>query len=149
MKSLAVIIAEQGEPSKMKLEEVEIGEPGAGEILVRHTAIGLNYMDVYQRSGHYALPLPSRLGLEAAGKVDAVGSGVTEFKPGDRVAYAGGPPGAYAQNRIMTTGKVVKIPDGVSDEQAAAAMLKGMTLLNGCRLLRLRQMVRDFKPRRF
>lgn len=127
MQTRVVTIAEQGEPSNMQLENAEIGEPGPDEILIRHTAIGLNYMDVYQRSGHYPLSLPSGLGLEAAGTVEAIGDAVTEFSLGDRVAYAGGPPGSYAEHRIMTTQKVVKIPDGISNEQAAAVMMKGMT----------------------
>jgi NADPH2:quinone reductase len=127
MQTRIVTIAEQGEPSVMQLENVEIGEPGPDEILIHHTAIGLNYMDVYQRSGHYPLTLPSGLGLEAAGTVEAVGDAITEFSPGDRVAYAGGPPGSYAEHRIMTAGKAVKIPDAINDEQAAAVMMKGMT----------------------
>lgn len=127
MQTRVVTIAEQGEPSKMQLEKVAIGDPGPDEILIHHTAIGLNYMDVYQRSGHYPLTLPSGLGLEAAGAVEAVGDAITEFSPGDRVAYGGGPPGAYAEHRIIRAEKAVRIPDGISSEQAAAVMMKGMT----------------------
>jgi NADPH2:quinone reductase len=110
-------------------------EPGAGEVLVRHTAIGLNYQDVYHRSGFYPLPLPSGIGTEAAGVVERVGPGVTDLRAGDRIVYAGGTPGAYASHRVVPAARVVKIPDGISDEVAAAVMLKGMTveyLLNRC-----------------
>jgi NADPH:quinone reductase len=117
-----------GGPEVLQFESVSVGDPGAGEVRLRHTAIGLNYIDTYQRSGLYKLPLPSGLGGEAAGVVEAVGSGVTEFKTGDRVAYSGGPPGAYAEMRVMPIDRLVKLPDGVSDRAAATLMLKGLTV---------------------
>jgi NADPH2:quinone reductase len=123
---------EQGPPEVMKYEDVEIGPPGAGEIQMRHEVIGLNYIDTYHRSGLYKLPLPSGVGSEGAGVVEAVGSGVTEFKPGDRVNYASGTPlapvGSYAEMRNVPAARVVKTPDGITFEQAAAMMLKGMTV---------------------
>jgi NADPH2:quinone reductase len=112
-----------------------VSEPALGEVLVRHTAIGLNYQDAYHRSGFYPLPLPSGVGTEAAGVVERVGPGVTDLRAGDRIVYAGGTPGAYAGRRAVPAARVVKIPDGISDEVAAAVMLKGMTveyLLNRC-----------------
>lgn len=123
----AIQFDKTGGPSVLKWREVKLGKPKKGEALVRHTAIGLNYIDTYQRSGLYPLPLPSGLGLEGAGVVEAVGAGVTHVKPGDRVAYAGGMPGAYAEARVMGADKLVKIPAKISDEQAAAMMLQGMT----------------------
>jgi len=128
MKVKAVRFHKPGAPAVMKWEDVTLGKPKTGEALVRHTAVGLNYIDTYQRSGLYPLPMPSGIGLEAAGVVEAVGRGVKHVKPGDRVAYAGGPPGAYAEARLMPADKLVKIPSGISDEQAAAMMLKGMTV---------------------
>src|ERR1700675_3428947 len=124
----AIRMHEQGPPDVMKWEDVEIGPPGAGEIQVRHQAVGLNYIDTYHRSGLYKLPLPSGIGLEAAGVVEAVGPGVTDIAKGDRVAYCGGPPGAYAEVRVMPADKLVKLPDGVSDRSAATLMLKGLTV---------------------
>ncbi|WP_422929905.1 quinone oxidoreductase family protein [Singulisphaera sp. PoT] len=120
-------ITETGGPEVLKWEDVEVGEPGEGQARIRHTAIGVNYIDTYHRSGLYPLPLPTGLGSEAAGVVEAVGPGVTVVKPGDRVAYAGGPPGSYAEARLIPAQLLVKIPGGVSDEIAAAVMLKGMT----------------------
>ena len=112
----------------MRWEEIDVGEPGAGEVLLKQTAVGLNFIDVYHRSGAYKLPqLPGSIGMEAAGIVEAVGSGVTEFKPGDRVAYAGYAPGAYTERRIMPDHRLVPVPDGIEDRQAAAMMLQGMT----------------------
>jgi len=116
-----------GGPDVLSWDSVEVAAPGAGEALVRHTAVGLNYIDTYHRSGLYPMPLPSPIGLEAAGVVEAVGSGVSHLAKGDRVAYAGGPLGAYSEARIMPADKLVKVPDGISDETAAAMMLKGMT----------------------
>ena len=127
MQANAIRIEKQGGPEVMALKSVEVGDPGAGEARVKHTAVGLNYIDVYHRTGVYPLPMPSGIGLEGAGVVEAVGEGVSHIKAGDRVAYAGGPLGAYSQARVMPADKLVKIPDGVSDEQAAAMMLKGMT----------------------
>jgi NADPH2:quinone reductase len=117
-----------GGPEVLSVENALVGKPKRGEARVRHTAIGLNYIDTYHRSGLYPLPLPTGVGLEGAGVVEAVGAGVTHVKVGDRVAYAGGPPGAYAQERVMPANKLVKIPKGVSDEDAAAMMLKGLTV---------------------
>jgi NADPH2:quinone reductase len=130
-----VRFAAPGGPEVLKIETVEIADPGAGEILVRNKAIGVNYQDVYQRSGLYPLPLPSGVGTEAAGVVEKVGSGVRVVKVGDRVAYAGGAIGAYAELRNVPAERVVKLPDGMPEEQAAAMMLKAMTveyLLNRC-----------------
>lgn len=112
----------------MKWEEVKLGKPKKGQALIRHTAIGLNYVDTYQRSGMYPMPMPSGLGMEAAGVVEAVGAGVKHVKPGDRVAYGSGAPGAYSEARNMDAAVLVKIPRGISDEAAAAMMLKGMTV---------------------
>jgi NADPH2:quinone reductase len=112
----------------LSFEDVVVGKPGRGEARIRHTAIGLNFIDTYHRSGLYPLPLPSGIGLEGAGVVEAVGAGVSHVKPGDRVAYAGGPTGAYAEERVMPAEKLVKVPRGVSDDEAAAVMLKGLTV---------------------
>ncbi len=124
----AVRIETTGGPDVLQWVDVEVGEPGEGQVRIRQTAVGLNYIDTYQRSGLYPVPLPGGIGLEAAGVVEAVGPGVSHVKAGDRVAYAGGPPGAYAQARVMPAAPLVKVPDGVSDEQAAATLLKGMTV---------------------
>ena len=99
--SRAVRIDQNGGPEELKLVEVQVGEPGPGEIRIRHKAVGLNYIDVYQRSGLYALPMPLQLGMEASGVVEAVGDGVTHLKPGDRAAYASQPPGSYCELRVM------------------------------------------------
>jgi NADPH2:quinone reductase len=123
----AIRITQTGGPEVMSWEEVAVGEPGEGQARVRHTAVGVNYIDTYHRSGLYPLPLPTGLGLEAAGVVEAVGPGVTVVKPGDRVAYAGGGPGSYAEVRVLPAGVLVPIPEGVTDQTAAAIMLKGMT----------------------
>lgn len=123
-----VIIEEFGGPRNMKLVDVEVGDPGPGEIRIRHEAIGLNYIDTYHRTGLYPLELPHGLGMEAAGIVEAVGEGVTHLAPGMRAAYAANPPGAYASARVMSAAQVVPLPDGVSFEVAAAAMLQGMTV---------------------
>lgn len=127
MKTTAVKLREQGSAEKMQLEEVELNAPGAGEVLLEQTAIGLNYMDVYQRSGYYPLDLPSGLGLEAAGKVLEIGPGVEDVAVGDRVVY--GPVlGAYAHHRLAPAARMIKIPDSISDEVAAAVLMKGMTV---------------------
>jgi NADPH2:quinone reductase len=112
----------------MKWEEVAVGDPGPGEARVRHTAVGVNYIDTYHRSGLYKLPLPTGIGSEAAGVVEAVGSGVTGVKTGDRVAYCLGPPGAYSEVRVLPAMRLVKLPDGISDRVAATLMLKGFTV---------------------
>lgn len=127
MQARAVIIQETGGPEQMKVETVEVGAPGEGQVAIKQTAIGLNFLDCYQRAGVYPMQVPSGLGQEGAGIIDAVGPGVEGFGVGDRVAYAGGPPGAYADYRLIPAAAIVKIPDGVTDEQAAALMLKGMT----------------------
>ncbi len=123
----AIIIEQTGGPEQMRLVDVQVGEPGAGEIRIRHHAVGLNFIDVYQRSGVYALPLPLQLGMEAAGVVEAVGLGVTHLKVGDRAAYASQPPGAYCEMRVMPAKCVCKLPDAISFETGAAMMLKGLT----------------------
>ena len=123
----AIRIYATGGPEVLVWEEVHVGEPGAGEARVRHTAIGLNYVETYIRSGLYPSSLPSSLGTEAAGVVEAVGPGVTHVKVGDRVAYSGGPQGAYSEVRVMPADRLVVLPDGISNQQAAAMMLKGMT----------------------
>ncbi len=120
-------IAAVGGPEVMTTVEGELAQPGPGEALIRHTAIGLNYIDTYHRTGLYPVDLPSGLGIEAAGVVEAVGSDVTEIGPGDRVAYAGGPVGAYSQARVMPAAPLVPLPDNIEDVQAAAMMLKGLT----------------------
>jgi NADPH2:quinone reductase len=123
----AIRITETGGPEVLRWDDIDVGEPGEGQARVRHTAVGVNFIDTYYRSGLYPLPLPSGLGSEAAGVVEAVGPGVTVIRPGDRVAYAGGPPGSYAEARVLPAAILVPIPDGVADQTAAAVMLKGMT----------------------
>lgn len=117
-----------GGPEVLKLESVDVAQPGAGEVRVRNTAIGVNFIDTYQRSGHYPLSLPSGLGSEAAGVVEAVGSGVDWLKPGDRVGGCTGPIGAYSTERVMPADRLVKLPDGIEARTAAAMMLKGLTV---------------------
>jgi NADPH2:quinone reductase len=124
----AIRIHKTGGPEVLQFESVSVGDPGPGEARVRHSAVGLNYIDTYHRSGLYKLALPSGIGSEAAGVVEAVGSGVTDVKAGDRVAYSGGPLGAYADARVMPVDRLVKIPEGVSDRSAATLMLKGLTV---------------------
>lgn len=124
----AIRIHENGGPEVLRLVETTVGRPGPGEVRLRHTAIGLNFVDVYQRSGLYKTQLPTGLGSEAAGVVEETGPGVTEFSVGDRVAYNTGPLGAYSTERIFPAARLVKLPDGTSDEVAAAVMLKGMTV---------------------
>lgn len=124
--TMGIRIHETGGPEVLRWEEVEVGRPGTGEARVRQTAAGLNFIDVYQRSGLYTLPLPAVLGSEAAGVVEEVGEGVSEVRPGDRVAYAG-VAGAYAQARLIRADRLVSLPADISDRAAAAMMLKGMT----------------------
>jgi len=124
----AIRIHENGGPEVLRLEEVKLAEPGPGQARVRLTAIGVNFIDTYHRTGLYKLPLPAGLGVEGAGVVEAVGPGVTHAQVGDRVAYVARPPGAYAEAAIVASDRLVRIPDGVSDEVAAAVMLKGMTV---------------------
>ncbi len=124
----AIRIHTPGGPEALVWEDVAVGDPGPGEARVRHTAVGLNYIDTYHRSGVYKLPLPTGIGQEAAGVVEAVGAGVTDLKPGQRVAYGTGPIGAYSEVRTMPADRLVPLPDGVSDRDAAAMMLKGLTV---------------------
>ena len=126
--SRAVRIDEHGGPEKLKLVDVTVGEPGPGEIRIRHKAVGLNYIDVYQRAGLYALPMPLQMGMEASGVIEAVGEGVTHLKVGDRAAYASQPPGSYCELRVMPAKCVCKLPDAISFETGAAMMLKGLTV---------------------
>ena len=123
----AIQIDQAGGPEQLKSVTVEVGDPGPGEIRVRHKAIGLNFIDVYQRSGLYPFPMPLRLGMEASGVVEAVGDGVTHLKAGDRVAYASNPPGSYSEARVMPAKTVCVLPDAISFETGAAMMLKGLT----------------------
>ncbi|ONX88180.1 quinone oxidoreductase family protein [Burkholderia cenocepacia] len=123
----AIRYDQPGGPDVMKWVDVEVGAPKAGEVRIRQHAVGLNYIDVYFRTGLYPQPLPGGLGMEAAGEVTAVGDGVTAFKAGDRVAYVGQPPGAYAQERVMPAERIVKLPDGIGYDDAASVMLQGLT----------------------
>lgn len=123
----AIRIEKNGGPETMALKEVDLPAPGPGEITVRAKAIGINFIDTYHRSGLYPVKLPSGIGMEAAGVVEALGEGVTQFAKGDRVAYASGPVGAYAEAHNVSAASAAKVPDGVLDEEAAAMMLKGMT----------------------
>jgi NADPH2:quinone reductase len=125
--SRAIRIDQNGGPEQLKQVSMQVGDPGAGEIRIRHHAVGLNFIDVYQRSGLYALPMPLQLGMEAAGVVEAVGEGVTHLKVGDRAAYASQPPGSYCELRVMPAKCVCKLPDAISFETGAAMMLKGLT----------------------
>ena len=123
----AVRYHKQGGPEVLQLDDVQVGEPAAGQVRIRHTAIGVNFVDTYQRSGLYPMQLPAVAGNEAAGVVDAVGPDVKELKKGDRVAYTG-LPGSYCEQRIVPAERMVKVPEGISDEQAASMMLKGLTV---------------------
>jgi NADPH2:quinone reductase len=125
--SRAVLIERNGGPEELKIVDVTVGEPGPGEIRIRHKAVGLNFIDVYQRTGLYPFPMPLRLGMEASGIVEAVGEGVTHLKVGDRAAYASQPPGSYCEERVMPAKCVCKLPDDISFETGAAMMLKGLT----------------------
>lgn len=125
--SRAIRIDQTGGPEQLQLVTVTVGEPGPGEIRIRHHAVGLNFIDVYQRSGLYPLPLPLQLGMEAAGVIEAVGEGVTHLQVGDRAAYASQPPGSYCDLRVMPAKCVCKLPDAISFETGAAMMLKGLT----------------------
>ncbi|WP_180682831.1 quinone oxidoreductase family protein [Tepidicella baoligensis] len=134
--SRAVVIDQPGGPEQMHIVQVPVGEPGPGEVRIRHHAIGLNFIDVYQRSGLYPLPLPLRLGMEGAGVIEAVGAGVSHLRVGDRAAYASQPPGSYCDVRVMPAMNVCRLPDAISFEEGAAMMLKGLTaqyLLKHCK----------------
>jgi NADPH:quinone reductase len=124
----AIRMTHAGGPEVMEYVDVEVGDPGPGEARVRHEACGLNYIDVYFRNGTYPQPLPAGLGMEGAGVVEAVGAGVSHVKAGDRVAYAGRPPGAYAQVRVMPAAPLVKLPESIGYDTAAAMMLQGLTV---------------------
>jgi NADPH2:quinone reductase len=123
----AIRVHKTGGPEVLQWEEVDVGQPGEGQARVRHTAIGVNFIDTYHRSGLYPLPLPTSLGSEGAGLVEDVGPGVSHVEVGDSVAYAGGPPGSYSEVRVMSADRLVKLPDGISGTTGAAMMLKGMT----------------------
>ena len=123
----AIRFERTGGPEVLAWQEVPVSKPAQGQVRLRHSAVGLNYIDTYHRSGLYPLAMPSGLGSEAAGVVEEVGPGVTGLKPGDRVAYAGGPIGAYADERVLPADRLVPVPGGITDQQAAAMMLKGMT----------------------
>jgi NADPH2:quinone reductase len=124
----AIRVAAFGGPEALRLDEVEVGDPGPGEIRIRHHASGVNFIDVYNRTGLYSNPLPLALGAEGAGVVEAVGEGVTHLSPGDRAAYASSVPGSYSTVRVMPATTVVRLPDAIGFETAAAAMLKGLTV---------------------
>ncbi len=126
--SKAIRIARTGAAEVMEYVDVEVGMPGPGEVRVRHAACGLNYIDVYFRNGAYPQPLPAGLGMEASGVVEAVGEGVAHLQPGDRIAYAAHPPGAYCEERVMPAAQVVKLPDVIDFDTAAAMMLQGLTV---------------------
>ena len=125
--SKAVRIDRPGGPEELKIVDVEVGDPGPGEIRIRHKAVGLNFIDTYQRSGLYPFPMPLMLGMEASGVIEAVGQGVTHLKAGDRAAYACPPPGSYCELRVMPATNVCKLPDAISFETGADMMLKGLT----------------------
>jgi len=120
-------ISAYGGPEQMQMVDLPVGEPGTGQIRIRHHACGLNFIDVYQRTGLYANPLPLTLGMEGAGIVEAVGEGVTHLKAGDRAAYASNPPGSYSEARVMPSWNVVRLPDDIAFDTGAAMMLKGLT----------------------
>ncbi len=126
--SKCVMIEQFGGPEELRLVDVAVGDPGPGEIRIRHHACGLNFIDVYQRTGLYPNPLPLALGMEGAGVVEAVGEGVEHLAPGDRAAYASMPPGAYSERRVMPAKNVVRLPEGIDFDTAAAMMLKGLTV---------------------
>lgn len=125
--SKAIQIRQHGGPEEMQLVDVDVGEPGPGEIRIRHKAVGLNFIDVYQRTGLYQFPMPLTMGMEGSGIVEAVGAGVTHLKAGDRAAYASNPPGSYSEVRVMPAKTVCRLPDAISFETGAAMMLKGLT----------------------
>ena len=123
-----VVIEQTGGPEQLRLVDRDTGTPGPGEVRITHKACGLNFIDVYQRMGMYPMELPHALGMEASGVIEEVGAGVTHLKPGDRAAYAAAPPGAYTQERVMSAAQVCPLPDGISFDDAAAMMLKGLTV---------------------
>jgi len=125
--SKGIILHKNGGPEVLTWEDISVGKPGKGEVLLRQTAIGLNFIDVYHRTGLYPITLPGSIGSEAAGVVEEIGEGVTDLKVGQRVAYAGGPPGAYVEKRVLPADRLVPLPDGIEDTVAASIMLQGMT----------------------
>jgi len=125
--TLAVQIRQPGGPEQLHIIDVQVGEPGPGEVRIRHHAIGLNFVDVYHRTGLYPVKMPAGIGMEAAGVIEAVGAGVTHLKAGDRAAYVGFPPGSYCEARVMPALGVCRLPDAISFETGAAMMLKGLT----------------------
>jgi NADPH2:quinone reductase len=125
--SIAVQIRQPGGPDVLELVDVHVGDPGPGQVRIRHHAIGLNFIDVYHRTGLYPLQLPATIGMEAAGVIDAVGAGVTHLQVGDRAAYASQPPGSYCEVRVMPAQCVCKLPEGIDFDTGAAMMLKGLT----------------------
>ena len=125
--SIAIEIRQPGGPQVLELVDVQVGEPGPGQVRIRHRAIGLNFIDVYHRTGLYPLPLPSSIGMEGAGVIEAVGEGVAHLQVGDRAAYASQPPGSYCEVRVMPAQCVCKLPDGIDFDTGAAMMLKGLT----------------------
>jgi NADPH2:quinone reductase len=127
MTSRAARIDKHGGPEEIRIVEVDVGEPGPGQIRIRHKAVGLNFIDIYQRSGLYQFPMPLQLGMEGSGIIEAVGEGITHLKVGDRAAYASVPPGSYCELRVMPAMCVCKLPDAISFETGAAMMLKGLT----------------------
>ncbi len=132
----AVRIHAPGGPEQLVIDTVEVGEPGPGQVRIRHQAIGLNFIDVYQRTGLYPFPMPLALGMEGAGLIEAVGEGVTHLQVGDRAAYAGNPPGSYCDVRVMPAMNLCRLPDAIDFETGAAMMLKGLTaqyLLKRCK----------------
>jgi NADPH:quinone reductase len=128
MKTQAIQVDRHGGPEVMRLVEIEVRDPGPNQVRIKHHAIGLNFIDLYYRSGLYQAPLPHGLGMEGSGEVEAVGSDVKVFKPGDRVAYASGPLGAYRGLYVVDADRVVKLPDSIGFDKAAAVMLKGLTV---------------------
>lgn len=128
MSTRAIRLHQTGGPDVLRLENQTLGDPGSGEVRVRHTAVGLNFIDTYHRSGLYPIGLPSGLGLEAAGVIEAVGADVSELSVGDRVAYGTGPLGAYAEARVMPAASLVRLPDAIDDQVGAAMMLQGLTV---------------------
>jgi NADPH:quinone reductase len=128
MRAHAIRFQKTGGPEVLSWDEIEVGEPGPGQVLLRQRAIGLNFIDTYHRNGLYPVALPSGIGLEGAAVIEKLGAGISEFKPGDRVAYASAPIGAYAEWRLYPAERLVKLPDNIPDRQAAAMMLQGMTV---------------------
>ena len=128
MNAKAIRIQQHGEPEVLKLEEVEVGDPGPDEVRIRNHAVGLNFIDIYYRTGLYSSALPHGLGFEGAGVVEAVGSNIKFLKEGDRAAYGQGPLGAYSDVRVMPAAMVVSLPDKISFDEGAAVMLKGLTV---------------------